>query len=266
MLSASWVKMFEVNILILSFTKTQTIFGIKEQIGWALQKHFWGKPNFSFTNSNQFLKEKGKATQPWLQVICDLALFKTNESLVLTDSTSWSPNVPKSSLCLLSLKKKKIKQAKKTQTKTNQQTRENGKRKKEGFSFSSPFPLQTNPSCIWTSWHCVCPWVCSKARQSAPFSLHGLSYQPRKDLGFRCGSVPGVTGHSPFTEHRGRGTKHIWFTDLSLSQALGNHVLTCWSSQTSKQPLAPDDGSRGTTLYLTGWLRDNIWFDHWMLE
>lgn len=36
MLSASFGKTFDVNIPILPLPKTQTIFDIKEQIGWAL--------------------------------------------------------------------------------------------------------------------------------------------------------------------------------------------------------------------------------------
>lgn len=72
MLSASFGKMFDVNIPILPLPKTQTIFDIKEQIGWALQKQFWGK----FTAHSQTLNSSSrKATQPQLQVTCDLGLI-----------------------------------------------------------------------------------------------------------------------------------------------------------------------------------------------
>jgi len=51
MLSASYGKKFDVNTPILPLTKTPTTFDTKEQIGWALQKQFWGK----FTAHSQTL-------------------------------------------------------------------------------------------------------------------------------------------------------------------------------------------------------------------
>lgn len=225
MISAGYWKMFDVNIPILPLTKTQTIFDTKEQIGWTLQKQFWGK----FTvHSQTLISSSCKATQPQLQVICDFGLIWSK----------WEPNVyrfqvlipthPKSHFVCSVLKKIRV-------------------------FLSPPTPLQTNPSCLWTSWHCVCPWACSKARQSVPFSLHGLAYQPSKGLGFRCGSMPGATDHSHTIE---AGVWSIYrLTDFSLSQAPGNRALTCWPLQTSIQPLAPEDGSEGIKLYLTGWLR-----------
>lgn len=78
MLSANHGEAFHGNIPILALTKTQTIFDAKEQIGLAFEKQFRAK----FTSNSQTLTSSScKATQPQLQVVCDLGLIQNKWKL-----------------------------------------------------------------------------------------------------------------------------------------------------------------------------------------
>lgn len=153
-----------------------------------------------------------------------LALCESNESLMLIRFSVLTPKHPTHSVCLMLI-------------------------------FSLHF--QTNPFWLWTSWHCACPWVLkSKADCSFLITWFGLSAQQR--FGFqvwlhaRCN-----TRHSHSTK---AGSRAHRFTDLL--QAPENHAPTCWSPQTNKQLLNPEDGSGGIKLYLTSWSRDVLRFAH----
>lgn len=78
MLSANHGKTFDTNISILALTKTQTVFDAKEQIGLGSEKQFWAK----FTAHSQTQTSSScKATQPQLQVVCDLGLIQNKWKL-----------------------------------------------------------------------------------------------------------------------------------------------------------------------------------------